>query len=53
MPALSVADERFTPVLCGILPSRLRWYVQAPLTGGDGDATWVSAHPLWPPDRAL
>jgi sulfide:quinone oxidoreductase len=45
----SVADERFTPVLCGILPSRLRWYVQAPLTGGEGDATCVSAHPLWPP----
>ena len=33
---VSVADERFAPVLCGILPSRLRWYVQAPLTGGAG-----------------
>ncbi len=38
----------FTPVLRGILPSRLRWYVEAPLTGGRGDATRVSAHPLWP-----
>jgi sulfide:quinone oxidoreductase len=46
---LSVADERFTPVLSGILPSRLRWYVQAPLTGGEGDATRVSADPLWSP----
>jgi sulfide:quinone oxidoreductase len=46
---VSVAAERFTPVLCGMLPSRLRWYVQAPLTGGDGDATWASTHPLWPP----
>jgi sulfide:quinone oxidoreductase len=46
---LSVVAEPFTPVLRGILPSRLRWYVEAPLTGGQGDATQVSAHPLWPP----
>ena len=44
-----VAGERFTPMLSGILPSRLRWYVQAPLTGGAGDAARVSAHPPWPP----
>jgi sulfide:quinone oxidoreductase len=39
----------FEPVLKGILPSRLRWYVEAPLTGGHGDATRVSALPLWAP----
>lgn len=44
-----VVIEPFTPVLRGILPSRLRWYVEAPLTGGHGDATRVSAMPLWPP----
>ena len=32
-----------------MLPSRLRWYVEAPLRGGLGDATRVSAHPLWSP----
>ena len=47
---LPVTAEPFRPVLRGILPSRLRWYVEAPLTGGQGDATVVSAHPLWPPD---
>jgi hypothetical protein len=41
--------EPFKPVLRGVLPSRLRWYVEAPLTGGDGDATKVSAMPLWQP----
>lgn len=41
--------EPFKPVLRGVLPSRLRWYVQAPLTGGQGDATTVSALPLWQP----
>ena len=35
--------EPFKPVLRGILPSRLRWYVEAPLAGGDGDSTVVSA----------
>jgi sulfide:quinone oxidoreductase len=44
-----VAPERFTPVLRGVLPSQLRWYVEAPLTGGRGDATEVSAFPLWRP----
>ena len=39
----------FEPVLKGVLPSRLRWYVEAPLTGGHGDATRVSALPLWSP----
>jgi sulfide:quinone oxidoreductase len=43
------APERFKPVLRGVLPSRLRWYVEAPLTGGQGDATIVSALPLWQP----
>ena len=42
-----IAAEPFTPVLRGILPSRLRWYVEAPLTGGQGDATRISALPLW------
>jgi NADH dehydrogenase FAD-containing subunit len=45
----AVAPERFTPVLRGVLPSQLRWYVEAPLTGGRGDATEVSAFPLWQP----
>jgi sulfide:quinone oxidoreductase len=44
-----VVPERFTPVLRGVLPSQLRWYVEAPLTGGRGDATEVSAFPLWRP----
>jgi sulfide:quinone oxidoreductase len=42
-----VAAEPFTPILRGMLPSRLRWYVDAPLTGGKGDATEISALPLW------
>ena len=45
----AAAPEPFTPVLRGVLPSRLRWYVDAPLTGGHGDATKVSAIPLWRP----
>jgi sulfide:quinone oxidoreductase len=44
------ACEPFRPVLRCMLPSRLRWYVEAPLTGGHGDATRISAHPLWPGD---
>ena len=44
----TAAPEPFKPVLRGVLPSRLRRYVEAPVTGGDGDAT-VSAHPLWQP----
>ena len=39
--------DPFTPVLRCTLPSRLRWYVEAPLTGGKGDATRISTHPLW------
>lgn len=39
----------FEPVLRAMLPSRLRWYVEAPLTGGRGDATRVSALALWSP----
>jgi len=46
---LPVVAQPFKPVLRGMLPSRLRWYVEAPLTGGQGDATRVSALPLWPP----
>ncbi|HET8758631.1 MAG TPA: FAD-dependent oxidoreductase [Solirubrobacteraceae bacterium] len=42
-----VTPQPFAPVLRCILPSRLRWYVDAPLTGGQGDATRMSAHPLW------
>ena len=41
------AVEPFKPVLRCILPSQLRWYVDAPLTGGQGDATQISALPLW------
>ena len=43
-----VPPRRFKPVLRGLLPTRLRWYVEAPLTGGLGDATQISARPLWP-----
>ena len=48
--ALAGADvepEPFSPVLRCVLPSRLRWYVEAPLIGGLGDATRISAFPLW------
>jgi sulfide:quinone oxidoreductase len=45
----AVAPKPFRPVLRGVLPARLRWFVEAPLTGGDGDATSVSAFPLWQP----
>jgi sulfide:quinone oxidoreductase len=38
----------FRPVLRCMLPARLRWYVEAPISGGAGDATRVSAAPLWP-----
>jgi sulfide:quinone oxidoreductase len=44
---LPIAAEPFKPVLRCILPSRLHWYVNAPLTGGCGDATRISALPLW------
>lgn len=43
-----VAAEPFRPVLRCVLPSRLHWYVEAPLTGGLGDATRMSAVPPWP-----
>jgi sulfide:quinone oxidoreductase len=48
--ALAGADidpEPFSPVLRCILPARLRWYVEAPLVGGLGEATSISAFPLW------
>jgi sulfide:quinone oxidoreductase len=48
--ALAGADvepEPFSPVLRCMLPSRLRWYVEAPLIGGQGDAARISALPLW------
>jgi sulfide:quinone oxidoreductase len=48
--AIAGEPEPFTPVLRCMLPSRLRWYIEAPLTGGLGDAAVVSAHPLWPGD---
>ena len=44
---LDVPAEPFEPVLRGVLPSRRRRYVEAPLTGGQGDATRVSALPPW------
>jgi hypothetical protein len=44
---LPIAVEPFKPVLRCVLPSRLHWYVNAPLTGGCGDATHISAIPLW------
>jgi sulfide:quinone oxidoreductase len=43
-----VTPERFTPVLRGILPARPARYVEAPLTGGQGDeATRISATAPW------
>ena len=50
--AATIAGERdpFTPVLRCTLPSRLRWHVEAPLTGGQGDPTRLSTHPLWAGD---
>jgi sulfide:quinone oxidoreductase len=45
---VEVAAEPFRPVLRCVLPSRLHWYVEAPLTGGLGDATRMSALPRWP-----
>jgi sulfide:quinone oxidoreductase len=44
---IPVAPEPFRPILRGLLPSRLRWYVDAPLTGGEGHATIISALRLW------
>jgi hypothetical protein len=43
-------EQPFKPVLRCMLPSRLPWYVEAPLCGGQGDATAISPHPLWPGD---
>jgi sulfide:quinone oxidoreductase len=48
--AITGEAEPFTPVLRCMLPSRLCWWVEAPLTGGQGDATRISAHPLWSGD---
>jgi sulfide:quinone oxidoreductase len=45
---LPVAPVPFKPVLRCMLPSRLRWYVDAPIAGGAGDATRLSPEPLWP-----
>ena len=42
-------EDPFKPVLRCMLPTRLRWYVEAPLTGGQGDATRISTSPLWSP----
>jgi sulfide:quinone oxidoreductase len=42
--------EPFKPVLRAMLPARLRWYLEAPLSGGHGDAAEISTHPLWPGD---
>ncbi len=42
-----VTPAPFSPVLRCVLPSRLRWYVEAPLCGGLGEATRVSPLPLW------
>jgi sulfide:quinone oxidoreductase len=38
----------FKPTVRCMLPARLRWYVDAPIAGGDGDAVRVSPEPLWP-----
>jgi sulfide:quinone oxidoreductase len=43
-----VRPAPFKPILRCLLPARLRWYVEAPLTGGQGDATRVSPLPRWP-----
>jgi len=39
----------FKPVVRCMLPARLRWYVDAPIAGGDGDSATLSPEPLWPP----
>jgi sulfide:quinone oxidoreductase len=43
-----VVPVPFKPVVRCMLPARLRWYVDAPIAGGDGDAVRVSSAPLWP-----
>jgi sulfide:quinone oxidoreductase len=45
---LPVVPVPFKPVVRCMLPSRLRWYVDAPIGGGAGDATRLSPKPLWP-----
>jgi sulfide:quinone oxidoreductase len=45
---LAVAPVPFKPVVRCMLPARLRWYVEAPISGGAGDATELSPEPLWP-----
>jgi sulfide:quinone oxidoreductase len=47
LAGVDVEPEPFSPVLRCMLPSRLRWYVEAPLIGGLGEATRISALPLW------
>jgi sulfide:quinone oxidoreductase len=42
-----VGPRPFKPVLRCLLPTRLHWYVEAPLTGGLGDAARISTRPLW------
>jgi sulfide:quinone oxidoreductase len=43
-----VAQIPFKPVVRCMLPARLRWYVDAPIAGGSGDAAALSPAPLWP-----
>jgi sulfide:quinone oxidoreductase len=43
-----VVATPFKPVVRCMLPARLRWYVDAPIAGGDGDAALLSPEPLWP-----
>jgi sulfide:quinone oxidoreductase len=43
-----VVPVPFKPVVRCMLPARLRWYVDAPIAGGDGDAAQLSPAPLWP-----
>jgi sulfide:quinone oxidoreductase len=45
---LAGKPDPFKPVLRCMLPARLRWYLEAPLTGGQGDATQITPYPLWP-----
>jgi sulfide:quinone oxidoreductase len=41
-------DAAFEPVLRCLLPARLHWWIEAPLTGGHGDGARIAPHPLWP-----
>jgi hypothetical protein len=49
--AATIAGEPapFVPVVRWALPGWIRWYVEAPVSGGRGDATRLTTRALWPP----